>query len=156
YQRKQDDRFKSTIDEMKKTDIVKAMATDGEKVAVNLSGQAITGSQYWADMLDRWAEEMVAAANSGQSGKAQSEDSLPPEIVVKVMQALADEMTLRAHPRDAEPARPGPEAGKSASNAKAPGASPGQIRSHTASRADDILAMPDGEEKFGKELKLLK
>ena len=44
YQRKQDARFKPTLDEMKKTEIVRALAGDGDKVSYNLSGQAISGS----------------------------------------------------------------------------------------------------------------
>jgi hypothetical protein len=154
YQRKQDARFKTTLDEMRKTDIVQAMAGDGDKVSVNLSGQAMTGSEYWADTLDRWAEEMVAASNCKASSSC-SADSLPPEIVLKVMQALRDEMKLRDETREEENAKPALAPEKYSVDAQKLGDSQADIANHTSSAITDILALPEGESKFGKDLKLL-
>ena len=155
YQRKQDARFKTTLDEMRKTDIVHALAGDGDKVSANLTGQGMTGSEYWADTLDRWAEEMVAASNCKASSSC-SADSLPPEIVLKVMQALRDEMKLRDETREEENAKPalGPE--KYSADASKLGDSQADIATHTTSAITDILALPDGEQKFSKDLGLLK
>ncbi len=155
FQRKQDARFKTTLDEMRKTEIVKAMSGDGDKVSVNLSGQAMTGSEYWADTLDRWAEEMVAASDCKSSSTCNA-DSLPPEIVLKVMQALRDEMKLRDETREEQNAKPalGPE--KFSADASKLSDSQADIGTHTASAITDILALPDGENKFGKDLKLLR
>jgi hypothetical protein len=155
FQRKQDARFKTTLDEMKKTEIVQALAGDGDKVTVNLSGQALTGSQYWADTLDRWAEEMVAASHCKASSSC-SGDSLPPEIVLKVMQSLRDEMNLRDETREAENAKPAMDPQKYAVDAQGLGDKQADIDTHTASAIQDILALPDGEAKFPKELGLLK
>ncbi|HEX4140629.1 MAG TPA: hypothetical protein VHY09_09800 [Candidatus Methylacidiphilales bacterium] len=154
YERKQDARFKTTLDEMRKTDIVHAMAGDGDKVMVNLTGQGMTGSEYWADTLDRWAEEMVAASNCKASSSC-SADSLPPEIVLKVMQALRDEMKLRDETREEENAKPALAPEKYSADASQLGDSQADISTHTASAITDILALPDGENKFGKDLKLL-
>jgi len=154
YQRKQDTRFKTILDEMKKTEVVRSMAKGGEKVSVNLSGQALIGSEFWADTLDRWAEELVAASNCKACSSC-SGDSLPPEIVLKVMQALRDEMKLRDETRETENAREAVEPEKFASDAKMLGEKQSDISSHTASASRAILALPDGEEKFAKELRLL-
>src|SRR6202522_4402983 len=89
---------------MKKTQVVRSLAQGSEKVSVNLSGQALNGSEFWADTLDRWAEELVAASNC-KSCSSCSGDSLPPEIVLKVMQALRDEMKLRDETRETENAK---------------------------------------------------
>ena len=156
FQRKQDARFKTTLDEMKKTDIVRAMAGDGDKVSVNLSGQALSGSEYWADTLDRWAEEMVAATNCKSASTGKGSDSLPPEIVLKVMQALRDEMTLRDETREEENAKPALDAAKYTTDAQALGDKQAAIGNHTTGAMSDILALPDGEQKFSKELGLLK
>jgi hypothetical protein len=156
FQRKQDARFKTTLDEMKKTNIVRALAGDGDKVSVNLSGQAISGSEYWADTLDRWAEEMVAASNSSKSASSRGADSLPPEIVLKVMQALRDEMKLRDETREEENAKPALDSGKYAADARGLGDTQADIGNQTASAMSDIVALPDGETKFSKELGLLK
>jgi hypothetical protein len=154
FQRKQDARFKATLDEMKKTEIVRALAGDSEKVSYNLSGQAMSGSEFWADTLDRWAEEMVAASHCKASSSC-SGDSLPPEIVLKVMQSLRDEMKLRDETRETENAKPAVAAEKFTADAKALAGTQADIGTHTAGALSDILALPDGATKFGKEVKLL-
>jgi hypothetical protein len=154
-ERKQDPRFKTTLDEMKKSEIVHALAGDGQKVSYNLSGQAMTGSQYWADTLDRWAEEMVAASHC-KASSSRSGDSLPPEIVLKVMQSLRDEMKLRDETRENENAKAAIAPEKYTTNATALGQTQADIGTHTSSAVSDILALPDGAAKFPKELQLLK
>jgi hypothetical protein len=154
FQRKQDARFKATIEEMKKTEIVRALAGDSEKVSYNLSGQAMSGSEFWADTLDRWAEEMVAASNCKACSSC-SGDSLPPEIVLKVMQSLRDEMKLRDETRETENAKPAVPVEKFTSDAQALAGTQADIGTHTAGALSDILALPDGANKFGKEVKLL-
>ncbi len=153
-QRKQDAHFKTILEEMKKSEIVRALARGGEKVSMNLTGQSLVGSEYWADTLDRWAEEMVAASNC-KSSSSGSSDSLPPEIVLKVMQALRDEMKLRDETREIENAKPAVPPEKYMADASAAGEKQGSINVHTAGAIHDILALPDGETKFEKELKLL-
>jgi hypothetical protein len=155
FQRKQDARFKTTLDEMKKSEIVRALAGDGDKVSVNLSGQAMTGSEYWADTLDRWAEEMVAASNCKASSSC-SGDSLPPEIVLKVMKSLRDEMNLRDETRECENAKPAVAWEKFNADARVLSNTQTEIGTRTAGAISDILALPDGEAKFPKELGLLK
>lgn len=154
FQRKQDARFKTILDQMKKMEVVRALARGGEKVTANLTGQGLLGSEYWADTLDRWAEELVAASNC-KSCSSCSGDSLPPEIVLKVMQALRDEMKLRDETRELENAKSALEKEKFTTDAKALGKKQGSIGTHTQTAIDDILAIPQGAEKFGKELKLL-
>lgn len=63
YQRKQVSHFKSVLDQMKKAEIVRALVKVGENAGRNLSGHSIVGAEYWADTLDRWAEELVPAAD---------------------------------------------------------------------------------------------
>jgi hypothetical protein len=154
FQRKQSNHFKNVLEQMKKTGIVRALARDGEKVAINLSGQSLHGSEFWADTLDRWSEELVAASNCKDCSNCSS-DSLPPEIVLKVMQALRDEMKLRDQTREMESARAALEAEKFKTDAKALEEKQSGISEHTASAIADIRALPDGASKFGKELQLL-
>jgi len=154
FQRKQDARFKTILDQMKKSEVVRALARGGEKVSANLTGQGLLGSEYWADTLDRWAEELVAASNCKSCSSASS-DSLPPEIVLKVMQALRDEMKLRDETRELENSKSALAEEKFVSDAKLLGKKQGSIGMHTQSALDDILALPQGAAKFGKELKLL-
>jgi len=154
YQRKQDARYKTILDEMKKTDIVRALSADGDKVSANMSGEGIIGSEYWADTLDRWGEELVAASDCSSSTTC-SGDSLPPEIVLKVMQSLRDEMKLRDETREIENAKPATGQEKYSADANAAGEKQADIAVRTQSAIGDIVALPEGAAKFGKELQLL-
>ncbi|HYF37673.1 MAG TPA: hypothetical protein VD994_20395, partial [Prosthecobacter sp.] len=154
FQRKQDSHFKGILGQMKKMEVVRALAREGDKISANLSGQSLSGSEYWADTFDRWAEELVAASNC-KSCSSGSGDSLPPEIVLKVMQALQDEMKLRDETRELEAAKAALNEQKFVKDATLLGTKQNSISMHTQSALDDILALPEGAEKFGKELKLL-
>jgi hypothetical protein len=154
FQRKQDAHFKNILEQMKKTEIVRALARGGDRVAINLTGQGLVGSEYWADTLDRWSEELVAASNC-KSCSSGSSESLPPEIVLKVMQSLRDEMKLRDETREMENARAALEEQKFSTEAKILGDKQAAIAKHTAGAIQDIRALPDGATKFPKELRLL-
>ena len=155
FQRKQDSRFKAILDEMRKSEIVHALSGDGDKIAVNLSGQSLIGSEFWADTMDRWAEDLVAASNCKASSTCKGGDSLPPEIVLKVMQALREEMQLRDETREAENARPAVDEDRYTADATALGGKQGGISTKTRSAIGDIAAIPGGFTKFEKEIGLL-
>lgn len=153
-QRKPDAHFKRILEQMKKTEIVQSLARGGERVTMNLTGQGLVGAEYWADVLDRWAEEMVGASKS-ESSSAASSDSLPPEIVLKVMQALRDEMKLRDETREMENARPALPAEKFTADARTLGDKQAAVALHTAGAIEDIRGLPDGAKKFRDEIGLL-
>jgi hypothetical protein len=154
FQRKQDQHFKKVLSEMRQTRIVQELKKVGERAADNLSGNAIHGAEFWADTLDRWAEEMVKAGQC-KSCSSCSGDSLPPEIVLKVMQALRDEMKLRDETRELDKAKPAIKEEEFADKADKLSDEQLRIEKHTEGAMEDIVALPDGTQKFGKELKLL-
>jgi hypothetical protein len=153
-QRRPDQHLKNVLGQMKETQVVRALAKVGDKTKAWMSGQAITGAEYWADVLDRWAEEMVAA---GQCSNCSSgdQDSLPPEIVLKVMQSLRDEMKLRDETRELENAKAALTADDHTQKAYRLSSEQSRIAIVTQSAFDDILHLPGGPQKFGKELQLL-
>ena len=154
YQRKQDTRFKNILDQMKKTEVVAALSRIGDEVRSNWSGRGIAASEYWADMLDRWAEEMVAAAQAGESKESKPQDSLPPEVVLKVMQVLFDEMKLRDETREAEAARPALDKKDYFKRATGLALKQDDIGRRTAEAVAEISKLPKAE-SFQKEMKLL-
>lgn len=155
YQRKQDMRFKNILDQMKKTEVVAAIARIGEEAKTNWTGRSIAASEYWADVIDRWAEEMVAAAKAEQ-GKPSSkpQDSLPPDIVLKVMQVLFDEMKLRDETREAENAKPAMDRATYFKRAMGLALKQDDIGRRTFEAGAAIAKLPKAE-SFSKELKLL-
>jgi hypothetical protein len=71
------------------------------------------------------------------------------------MQALRDEMKLRDETREAETAKPAQEESKHLSDARALGDKQSSVGGLTQSAIREIAQLPDGTQKFGKELKLL-
>ncbi len=167
--RKSEDRFRNILEEMRKTAVVRNLARNGEKLRTNLSGQTRTGAEFWADTLDRWAEELVDASKPGGEGsESKSEDSLPPELVLQVMKALRDEMKLRDQTREMQNAREALETAKFAGEAARLAEGQRAIRSNVKevgaeieklAKKDDFTSYlpppPGGSGKFAKELRLL-
>lgn len=154
YARKPELHFKKVISQMKEMQVVKALQTLGDKAALNLSGSSMIGAEFWADTLDRWAEEMVAASECKACSSCSS-DSLPPEIVLKVMKALRDEMKLRDETRELENAKPALNTEVYSKKSNGLASKQFGIRQNVLGALDAIMQLPDGNQKFGKELKLL-
>lgn len=154
YARKPEMHFKNVIGQMKDTRVVQMLAYLGDQAAVNLSGSSMAGAEFWADTLDRWAEEMVAASECKACSSC-SADSLPPEIVLKVMKATRDEMNLRDETRELDNAKAALEEGVHAKKSGDLASKQYGIQANVRGAFDDIQRLPQGNEKFGKELKLL-
>jgi hypothetical protein len=154
FQRRADVRFKNILEQMKKVTIVDSLEKLGTQVKENFSGQSISGAEFWADTLDRWAEELVAASNCECKGGGDG-DSLPPEIILKVMQVLRDEMQLRDETREAENARPAVEVYQHKKLALALSETQAGIARNTRGAREDILILEDGGRRFAKEVRLL-
>jgi len=154
FQRKQDMRFKNILEQMKKTEVVAALARIGDDVKTNWTGRGIASSEFWADTLDRWAEEMVGAAEAGESKGGASPDSLPPEIVLAVMQALHDEMALRDETREAENGKRAMDSKAYLKRGTSLALKQDDIGRRTYSAAQDIAKLPKAQ-SFKNEMKLL-
>lgn len=155
FQRKQDMRFKNLLDQMKKVEVVAALQRVADEAGQNWSGRSISASEYWADTLDRWAEELVGAAESSNNKQQSGESaSLPPEIVLKVMQILHDEMKLRDETREAEAAKPALDKKEYFKRGVGLALKQDELGRRTFEVAREIAALPNAD-KFGKEMQLL-
>jgi hypothetical protein len=154
FARKPEMHFKNVIGQMKETQVVKMLAYLGDQAAYNLSGSSMAGAEFWADTLDRWAEEMVAASEC-KSCSSCSSDSLPPEIVLQVMKALRDEMKLRDETRELQSAKPALAEGEHTKKSMNLASKQYGIQAAVRGAFDDILKLPQGNQKFARELKLL-
>jgi hypothetical protein len=152
--RKPDQRFTGLLEEMKKTEVIRELEAVAFTLEANRTGQSVLASEYWADTLDRWAEDLVSAAQSSSSSSG-SKDSLPPEIVLKVMQALHDEMALRDETRELEKAKPAIDEIDFFGKAALLSNSQRKTADLVQSALDDIRNLPNGEQNFGKEAQLL-
>lgn len=159
YHRKQQAPYKRVLDQMRETSVVAELRESAEHVKAPLNGRSIVMAEFWADTLDRWAEELVAAGDGqggggGQSGET-SGASLPPELVLEVMKVLSDEMALREETRELQQGRPALDRPEYERRAEWLATIQRDLRDRTVGAANRIKSMPLGQENFEKEIELL-
>jgi hypothetical protein len=157
FQRKQDIIYKNVLDQMKESSVVSGIRTVGRESLANLSGRSIAAAEFWADTLDRWAEELVAAASGEQAPPGEQGDtkSLPPELVLRLMRALHDQMQLRDETREMENTRPVFAPDVYASKVRPLEMAQTDIREGIDEVVLDIEALPQAAEHFDRERQLL-
>jgi hypothetical protein len=65
FARMQEGKFKTVLDEMRETNAVGELKEIGDTIKVNLNGQSLVKAEFWADNLDRWAEQLVGPGDPG-------------------------------------------------------------------------------------------
>ena len=76
----------------------------------NFIGESTIAAEFWADTLDRWAEQLVGPLPEGNPPPGMGMitlPNLPPEIVVEVMRIINREIQLREETRELEQAKGG-------------------------------------------------
>ena len=154
FERRRFMHFKNTLDEMKSADVLGGLRTLSDDL---LSKQALSVAQceYWADAMDRWAENLVDPACSGQCPGGKSPESLPPSIVLEVLQILEAEINLREETRVAQQAMAAVNAEEHESTAAALAKSQEQINERIVDVIERIGELQDAHKHFGKELSML-
>lgn len=157
FQRKQEALYENVLQQMKASSIVSNVKAIGEDTLVNLNGRSIASSEFWADTLDRWAEELVSASESeSQEGEGKEKDSLPPEIVLEIMKVLHEEMQLRDETREMESARQGLSPDNYERETRTLEYKQAELRERTDDVLVSIANLPDASQQFGKEQQLLR
>ncbi|KAA5540415.1 hypothetical protein FYK55_20590 [Roseiconus nitratireducens] len=154
FERRRFMRFKSTLDEMKETDVVGSLRQLSDEI-MKQQGMSVAQCEFWADTLDRWAENLVDPACSGSCPGGKSPESLPPSIVLEVLQILEAEVNLRDETRVADQAKEAVEETEHADQATKLSQTQGEIRDRVANVIDRIGELPDANKHFAKELAML-
>ncbi len=157
--RTDEEQFARVHEQMKKSLVVEKLGEIGTRVRSNLAGESISRAEYWADTLDRWGEEVVAPAKAGSQDKDKDKNSqgasLPPAIVLEVMRILEGEIDLREETRSLEQLRSSVEEKDILEQSSRQSATQVELRRRAQQVMLDIEALPDGEEKFARELLLI-
>lgn len=154
FERRRLVQFKTVLDDMRKQDVLGGMRQLADDIPVE-QGLSISQAEYWSDNLDRWAEDLVDPACSGACPGCRSKGSLPPSIVLEVLQILEGEVNLREETRVAEQAK------EALSNQEylEEGTRLAEVQSNLDERViavvGRILELPDAEAEFAKEIELL-
>ena len=154
FERRQYVRFKTVLDEMRQKDVIGSLRQLGDDLKKE-QGLSIAQAEFWSDTLDRWAEDLVDPINSGVCPGSKAKGSLPPSLVLEVLQILEGEVNLRDETRVADQARPAVVKEEFAKQAGALSKSQGALKDRVAKVSERIQELPDGEAEFGPELALL-
>jgi hypothetical protein len=154
FERRRFMQFKATLDEMKEVDVIGGLRQLSSEL-VEQQGLSVAAAEYWSDSMDRWAENLVDPACSGSCPGGKSPESLPPSIVLEVLQILEAEINLREETRVAEQAKTAMEEQQRAKNVQSLADAQGVIEERVVSVIARIEELPDANKHFGKELKML-
>lgn len=154
FERRRFARFQTVLQQMKEEDVIGGLRQLTSDIS-SQQGLSVAQCEYWSDTLDRWAEDLVDPACSGQCPGGKSPASLPPSIVLEALKILEAEINLREETRVAEQAR---EA-VSRDDHMQEGLRLSDVQVQLQNRVVDLLhrieELPDAQKHFGKELKLL-
>jgi hypothetical protein len=147
-------KFRDVLDDIRKEDPLAGLRKITQEV-VEQQGVTIAEAEYWSDAFDRWAEDLVDPASKGQCPGGKSKGSLPPSIVLEVMQILEAEMNLRDRTRVAEQSKAAAPAEQYQGSVKELVDTQKQLRDRIVVVGDKIEQLPDGSKEFAKEIELM-
>lgn len=154
FERRRFMQFQTVLNEMREEDVIGSLRQLGDDLRKE-SGLSIAQAEFWSDTLDRWAEDLVDPSRCGACSGCKSRGSLPPSIVLEVLQILEAEVNLREETRVAEQARPAIAAEEHAQQS----AQLSQKQDGLRERIDQVIVrireIPEGDELFAKEIALL-
>ena len=106
--RRPSDGFSRVLSEVQDAIVSDQMQNMAEAIKDNFIGESTIEAEFWADTLDRWAEQLVdplpETGPPGEAGLVRL-PNLPPEIVVEVMRIINREIQLREETRELEQAK---------------------------------------------------
>lgn len=147
-------KFRDVLDDIRKEDPLAGLRKITQEV-VEQQGVTIAEAEYWSDAFDRWAEDLVDPASKGQCPGGKSKGSLPPSIVLEVMQILEAEMNLRDRTRVAEQSKPAAPSDQYQGSVKELVETQKQLRDRIVVVGEKIEELPDGSKEFAKEIELM-
>ncbi len=147
-------KFQTVLEEMKTDDVVGGLRQLADEVP-HEPGLSIAQCEYWWDTMDRWAEDLVDPASCGTCRGGGFQASLPPAIVLEVLQILEAEVNLREETRVAEQARPALAGQDYAKRAKELSSTQDALEERIVKVNGQIQDLPDAQVEFAKEIQLL-
>ena len=154
FERRRSARFQSVLEEMRSAEVIDALRQLTGEIG-SQQGLSLSQCEFWADTLDRWADDLVDPARSGQCPGGKSRSSLPPSIVLEVLRILEAEVNLREETRVAQQARQAVELAVHMEESLRLSQQQANLREHVFDVGQRILQLPEAEEHFAQEVELL-
>jgi hypothetical protein len=147
-------KFRQVLVEMKESEVVSSLRQLGDELNRE-QGLSIAQAEYWADTLDRWAEDLVDPAGKGNCPGSKDAHSLPPSLILEVLQILEGQVNLREQTRVVEQGSDLQGPAEHAAQAR----ELGQLQSELQLRTDGVRTkmegLPDGAVNFSDEIERL-
>ena len=108
--RRPSENLSRVLSEMQDAVVPNQLQDMAKAIRGNFVGESTIEAEFWADTLDRWAEQLVDPLPEPEGGppgemEMQTLPNLPPEIVVEVMRIINREIQLREETRELEQAK---------------------------------------------------
>ncbi|TWU26395.1 hypothetical protein Pla52o_02480 [Novipirellula galeiformis] len=152
-------RFKFVLEEMKQLEVVASLAKLSRQIHRD-QGLVMAQSEFWADTLDRWADDLIQSGEEeGQSEDENSDPkklaSLPPEAVLEMLRILEGEVNLREATRVAEQSKSSLSEAEYRQDAIRLSDRQTELRQRSERLASDLEALPDGQVHFEGDINLM-
>jgi hypothetical protein len=154
-ERREIEHFAAVLDEMKTARVLERLTELRDRVA-DRPGVSISAAEYWADNLDRWADDLVDPGSAPSDPGSQSSKSLSPAVMLEVLRILESEVNLREQTRVAEQGRQVMERDDYMSEAIRLSETQDRVRDRLDVVISGIDALPDAMMNFGGELEVLR
>jgi len=145
-ERRPSDKFTRVLDEMQTSDVVEEIKDIKSYIQNNAVGNATIASEYWADTLDRWAEQLVDPLPPPEPSDGESDDielpNLPPEIILEVVRLIHQEIELREETRELDHARHALHKEEITERSEALGQTQSGMATQARHLREDIKALP--------------
>jgi hypothetical protein len=149
---------KEVLSEMKESNVIDELRGLGEEFQTT-PGMSIAQVEFWADTLDRWAEDLVPPAKDGgdssQEGKSEPADAVPPALILAMLKVLEGEVNLREATRVEEQAKAAVDSVTRRDAVTSLQIRQGELQANVADLVVQLSEMPGGATRFGTELGLL-
>lgn len=154
FDRRKIPEIKSVLDDMKSAEVLASLKKLGDDLPVE-HGLSIAQAEYWADTIDRWAEDLVASSDTkSDEASDESKDSLPARFVLEMLKILEGEVNLREETRVAEQACKVVPPEQHQAESQRLSRLQADIQKRTEALADEISALPNAEQNFAQEILL--
>ena len=154
-ERREIEHFAAVLDEMKAARVLERISELKDRIA-DRPGVSISAAEYWADNLDRWADDLVDPGSAPSDPGSQSTKSLSPAVMLEVLRILESEVNLREQTHVAEQGRQVMERDDYMGEAIRLSETQDLLRDRLDVVISGIDALPDSMMNFGGELEVLR
>ena len=150
-ERRPSQNYSRVMDEMQNTGLFSQIRDIATAINQNFIGQSTIEAEFWADTLDRWAEQLVdPLPPSPPAGELQLIilPNLPPAIILEVLRIINREIQLREETREVEQAKKALTTEEYNKRSKSLYETQKELASDTREVAAKIRALPNAEERL--------